>query len=491
MKEDLSALVEKIGRSDMLSTAYDTAWVARLANVDSELGLQAINWLCSNQLADGSWGAKQSYCYHDRVISTLSAMIALTYHGKRQADKDLITKGLHALEKITDRATKGLSSTKYGATVGFEVIIPTLVAEAESLGIIKQQKERILGRIGEQRAKKLGRIKGKMISKNITLAHSSEMAGVDGQDMLDLEHLQEENGSIACSPSATAYYALQVKAGDEKALKYLHKIRGRDGGVPNVAPFDIFEIVWSLWNLSMMPNYLSLQNALQKHIDFLSTTWDNQNGCAFSSEYSVKDSDETSMVFDTLSRFGIKKAVENVLVYEEKDWFRCFNLEQDPSISANIHILGALREAGYERDHPSVEKILLFLQKRKSSDDGYWEDKWHISPYYTTSHAIIACTDYANEVVSNAVTWMLNKQKPDGSWGLFGSTPEETAYALQALWLWNQKAGKIPAECLHQGKVWLEDHRKHEYNPLWIGKCLYSPKLVIDSAVITALSLVD
>jgi halimadienyl-diphosphate synthase len=136
-----------------------------------------------------------------------------------------------------------------------------------------------------------------------------------------------------------------------------------------------------------------------------------------------------------------------------------------------------------------VSKILRFLQTTKSGH--YWEDKWHISPYYTTAHAIIACTGYANETVSDTVDWLINRQKADGSWGLFGATSEETAYVLQALWLWDQKVQHIPEGCLHKGKIWLEDHQENKYNPLWIGKCLYSPRLVIDSAIITALSLIN
>jgi halimadienyl-diphosphate synthase len=332
VKKSVSTLLNEIGCSDMLSTAYDTAWVGRLTEIDSELGLAAIDWLCRNQLPDGSWGAGQSYCYHDRVISTLSAMIALTYHGKRQSDKILINKGLRALEKITSNATKGLNSTKYGATVGFEVIVPTLVAEAEALGIIKQQKEKILGRIGKYRSQKLACIKGKMIDRYITLAHSAEMAGMDGQEMLDVNNLQEQNGSVGCSPSATSYFALQVKKGDGKALDYLHKFRGKDGGAPNVAPFDTFEIAWTLWNFSMIRDYINLEDEAKHHISFLSQVWDRQNGCAFSSENSVNDSDDSSVVFETLSRYGTRKAIDSVLIFEEKDWFKCFDLENDPSI---------------------------------------------------------------------------------------------------------------------------------------------------------------
>jgi halimadienyl-diphosphate synthase len=490
MDKRISGLLDKLGSSDMLNTAYDTAWVARLTEIDRALGSPAIDWLCRNQLPDGSWGAAHSYYYHDRIISTLSTMIALTYHGKRQSDKALIDKGLRALEKITGTITKDLDSAQYGATVGFEMIVPTLIAEAESLGIITQRKERILKRSEQQRLQKLSHMKGKMISRYVTAAFSSEMAGLDGQHMLDVENLQEKNGSVGCSPSATAYFALQVKKGDQKALDYLYNISRDSGGVPNVAPFDTFEIVWSLWNFSYTPNYINIKNEAQSHIDFLSQSWDRQNGAAFSSEYSVTDSDVSAMVFDTLSRYSIAKKLDSILKFEEKEWFRCYDLENDPSISANIHVLGALRQAGYNKDNQSVSKILHFLRKTRA-EEGYWKDKWHISPYYSTAHAIIACADYANEIVTAAVDWLIKTQKQDGAWGIFGPTAEETAYALQALWLWDQKVSHIPKNSLHDGRRWLVEHQDYDYDPLWIGKCLYSPKLVIDSAVITAMKLTE
>ena len=489
LESNLDSVLERIGQSDMLTTAYDTAWVARLSEFNLDLGLPALEWLCSNQLPDGSWGAASSDYYPDRVISTLSAMIALTYRGRRQSDKRQIEKGLEALENITNNATKGLATALKGPTVGFEMIVPTLVEQAESLGIIKQQKERILGRISQQRAQKLSLIKGKMINRNITVAFSAEMAGTDGKHMLDIENLQEKNGSVGCSPSATAYFVQQVKKDDSKAMEYLYATRNKNGGVPNVAPFDVFEIAWSLWNLSMIPGFMEMKSQVQEHIDFLSRVWEDGSGAGFSSEYSVNDSDGTSVVFDTLHRYGVTKKVDNILAYEEKAYFRCFALESDPSISANIHVLSALRQAGFDKNHPSVEKILKFLAKSKINE-GYWDDKWHISPYYTTAHAIIACTGYANDLVAEAVQWLIEKQKFDGSWGIFNSTAEETAYAIQALWFWDQHGGRIPKTILSNGKRWLQNN-KSRYEPLWIGKCLYSPRLVIDSAVLCALNLVE
>ncbi len=489
MHELIHQTINEIGPGKMSDVAYDTAWIARLGEIDWDLSSHALAWLTEHQLSDGSWGAEKPFYYHDRIISTLAAMIALTYRGRRQSDKRLIEKGLEALGRITSGATNGLSSAFKGPTVGFEMIVPTLVAEAESLGIIKQQKDRILGRIAHQRAQKLSHIKGKMIDRHLTVAFSAEMAGMDGQQVLDIKNLQEKNGSVGCSPSATAYFVLQVQREEKRGLEYLRKIRGESGGAPNVAPFDTFEIAWTLWNLSLIPGYtVSLKDKVQRHVDFLAQTWDTGCGAGFSSEYSVNDSDGTSVVFDTLLRYGITRKADNILGYEEEDYFRCFALESDPSISSNIHVLGALRQAGYEKDNPSIQKIIRFLQKRKINES-YWDDKWHLSPYYATSHAIIACTGYEDTLVSSGVQWLIQTQKPDGSWGVYDSTAEETAYALQALWLWEQNSGHVPRECLQNGKRWLEDNEpKHE--PLWIGKCLYSPRLVIDSAILSALTMV-
>jgi halimadienyl-diphosphate synthase len=489
LNENLISLLDSIGHSEMLTTAYDTAWVARLTEFDRELGLAAIEWLCENQLPDGSWGAGQAYYYHDRVICTLSAMIALTKCGRRQSDKRAIEKGLLALEDITTNATKGLSAALKGLTIGFEMIVPTLVIEAESLGIIKQQKERILGRISQQRAQKLSRLQGKMINRHLTIAFSSEMVGIDNQHMLDIENLQEQNGSVGCSPSATAYFALQVKREDQKAMEYLYRSRRENGGAPNVAPFDVFEISWTLWNLSLIPS-LHVSEKIRSHLDFLSDTWRTGRGIGFASEYSVRDSDVTSLVFDTLARFGRVKDIESVLNYEEAEWFRCYELESNPSVSANIHVIGALRAAGFEQSHPSVQKAIRFLKQIKA-ENPFWEDKWHYSPFYATAHAVIVSAGYVDNLVKESVDWLVSSQNQDGSWGAYLPTCEETAYVIQALWSWNQKAGKIPTEILRKGGQWLTENQNAACPPLWIGKCLYNPVFVLQSAIISAIALVN
>jgi halimadienyl-diphosphate synthase len=248
---------------------------ARLDEIAPSISASALAWLTKNQLPDGTWGAPAPMYYHDRVVCTLAAMIALERRGHREADKEQIIKGKLALERIVSEATGGLSSDPNGATVGFEMIAPTLVAEAENLGLIKNQANRILGRISKQRAVKLAYLKDNMISRHVTMAFSAEMAGVDGKHMLDVDNLQESNGSVGVSPSATAYFATYIKKGDEAALAYLRNTMKADGSFPNVAPFDVFEIGWALWNLSLIPG-LAQHAKLKPHLDFLSTAWGPQ-----------------------------------------------------------------------------------------------------------------------------------------------------------------------------------------------------------------------
>lgn len=487
MTDPFTQLINEIGPGHMASTAYDTAWAARLGEVDWNISSAALAWLSENQLPDGSWGAEAPMYYHDRVICTLAAMVALSVRGRRGHDKVQVEKGKLALERIVGSATQGLQSDPNGATVGFEMIAPTLAAEAEKLGIIKNQGNRILGRLSQQRAKKLSYLQGKMINRHVTMAFSAEMAGTDGQHMLDIENLQEENGSVGVSPSATAYFATYIKRGDEASLNYLRNTLKPDGGMPNVAPFDVFEIAWSLWNLSLIPG-LGRPAKLKPHLDFLSNAWQPKVGIGFAAGYSVKDSDDTGLVYDTLLRYGIEKDLASLLAYEENDHFRCFDLEVNPSISANIHVLGALAQTGLDNKNSSVRKVLSFLRKARG-ENAFWVDKWHSSPYYATAHAIIACAGIANDLVGEAVEWIISTQNANGSWGTYIPTAEETAYAIQALWVWNEKVARVPKAVFRKGAQWLREHMNDPYPPLWIGKCLYSPNLVIRSAVISALAL--
>jgi halimadienyl-diphosphate synthase len=484
-RKQVEHLLKEMGPGRMMDTAYDTAWIARLNEFGEPIGEKALEWLRANQLPDGSWGASEIRYNHDRLICTLAAVTALARVGDPQ-DRMRFERAQVALET----ATQGLGADPTGNTIGFEMIVPTLLAEAKDLGAIQNHSGKELDHLGHYRAAKLASLPQGMINRYVTVAFSAEMAGPDGLHLLDIDNLQEPDGSVGYSPSATAYFSLYVRRQDPNALKYLRQVAA-SGSAPNVAPFDIFEPAWALWNLALTNSLDERLLALcQPHLEFLENTWRPGLGAGFAASYAPKDGDGTSVVYEVLTHFGRSVDLESVLRYEEDEYFRCYALEANPSLSTNIHILGALREAGLEANHPSVAKIVAFL-KRTQTLKLFWLDKWHASPYYTTAHAIIASAGYVDQLVEDAVYWILKTQNKDGSWGYYRSTAEETAYSLQALVLWKRYGHSVPDDILKRGAAWLAQHSDPPYPPLWIGKCLYSPILVVSSAVLSALKLVD
>lgn len=468
----------------MSNTAYDTAWVARLSEIGELLGEKATEWLRANQLADGSWGNGEFRYYHDRLVCTLAAMTTLARQGQAQ-DHVTLRRARLALETMV----KGLAADP-AETIGFEMIMPALLAEARSVGAIGSWTDGDLERLVQYRAAKLRSLPHGLINRHVTLAFSAEMVGPDGLNLLDVDNLQEINGSVGHSPSATAHFVCYVRHQDQRAMKYLRTI-ATDGAVPTVAPSDVFEMGWVLWNLALTEALDDAALALcQSHLDFLQSIWEPGQGVPQASGYTPKDADDTSLVFDVFTRFGRQADLTAILHYEQEDYFRCFALEANPSLSANIHVLGALRQAGLSPDHPSVQKVLRFLHRTQTIQT-FWFDKWHASPYYPTTHAIIACVGYCDDLVEDAIYWILATQNKDGSWGYYVPTVEETAYCLQALVISRRHGHTVPGSVLKRGASWLMAHAEPPYTPLWIGKCLYCPELVVRSAVLSAMLLIE
>lgn len=447
---------------------------------------QALAWLRENQLPNGTWGAEAPLYYHDRVISTISAITALVRYGDK-SDKERIER---AIPSLTYALTQ-LHKDESGETVAFEMLIPTFLAEAKSLELIRFRDDALLRVMHRSREKKLARSPGGMISRHVTMAYSSEMAGLDGIHLLDKENLQEDNGSIGCSPAATAYFVLNVSPGNEAGLNYLKHVNNDYGGYPLAAPINIFERAWVLWNLKIaLPFDAELMALAQPHLKVLQQAWREQSGVGFSIHYTPPDSDDTSVVFEVLARFGHSPSLDTLHSYELETHYRCYALEANPSISANIHILNALQFMELPQQHPSVQKILTFL-KEHQIEAGYWYDKWHSSPYYVTGHAIIAIGNYDEVMAQTAVNWILNNQNEDGSWGYHMPTAEETAYSLQALAIWHQQGHHVPRQALQNGLTWLQDHQAPPYPPLWISKSLYTPYKVVHATIISAQILVN
>ena len=473
--------LDEVGKTTQMSpSTYDTAWLARL---DNGTGSRALSWIRDHQHADGAWGAPSVSYNHDKVICTLAAMAALLNAGY-SPKSPTIQRAARAFSKDV----RGLE-TDHGATIGFELIVPTLLSEVEALGVPLETSA--LDDLMWPRSSKLSALPDRRIDRRHTPSFSAEAVGRDHLSLLDAENLQAANGSVAFSPSASAFFAYYVRPGDQAALAYLDDVIDADGAVPCISPIEVFDHGWALWNFSLDPS-MARSLDLQAHVDFLTDAWVPGKGVASAIGLPLYDADDTAVVHSALYRLGTKLDLDAIRAYKGAYHFRCYALESDPSTSTNIHVLEMLRQVLQPR-HEDVQLALSFLQRTRIAG-AYWLDKWHASPYYPTCHAVIALAGVDDAMAQDAVEWILSTQRGDGAWGWYHYLPtaEETAYALQALATWKRRyPSSVPEDALTRGYQWLTENDQEPYPPLWIGKSLYTPKLPVKSGILSAKYLVE
>jgi halimadienyl-diphosphate synthase len=487
-------LLASLGNGAMSIAAYDTAWVARLPEVDRldrPAFPESLDWLCTHQHADGSWGGHYPY-YHDRIISTLAALLSLTRWQGCINSSESCERGLRYIWKNA----VNLPHDPY-ETVGFELIIPTLMEEAQRLHL--RLPYGYFEKYDLIRAHKLARIPAKWFyNRQNPALYSLEFMGGN----LDRElaaSIQEENGSIGDSPSATVYY-LMAMGEESRARRYIAEVMaGNGGGAVFSYPLEVFERAWVLYNLDLAGLLPLLREEAKPHLDYLRQVWDEREGVAFSRCYSARDLDDTAVTFKMLTRAAqlyddprYRVSLDFLPSYAEKDHFRTFRFETDASLSSNIHLLDALASCGDGPTARSAIEMILAFMRRTRSLKAFWFDKWHASPYYVTAHAILSAP-FARELVEDAVFWTVNTQNADGSWGHFGHPSiEESAYALQCLLIYRRHNGKVPKRTLDRAATYLRARRQERnHPPFWISKTLFAPLYIIESAVISALAMYE
>ncbi|KAL6987035.1 Gly-Xaa carboxypeptidase, partial [Sarracenia purpurea var. burkii] len=78
--ESVRSMLGSMEDGEISVSAYDTAWVAMVPNLDGSGGPQfpsSLRWIAENQLPDGSWGDSSIFEPHDRIINTLACAVAL------------------------------------------------------------------------------------------------------------------------------------------------------------------------------------------------------------------------------------------------------------------------------------------------------------------------------------------------------------------------------------------------------------------------------
>jgi hypothetical protein len=82
MPELLNTLIDDIDPpGSMPGAAEGTAWAANPDPLNTDAGMQALDWIMVHPLTDASRGTTALFNYFDRVISTLAEMTALAGRG--------------------------------------------------------------------------------------------------------------------------------------------------------------------------------------------------------------------------------------------------------------------------------------------------------------------------------------------------------------------------------------------------------------------------
>lgn len=481
--ELLGGLQETIGPSP-----YDIAWVAQVPDKGTEAPRwpNLINWLIEHQWLDGSWGGSLPY-YHDRILCTLAAIIALKKYPTGTSSFDAIKLGeryiwnhLHFLRQDPIELA------------GFELLLPTLLTQARLLDLVVPSHSCGYGNI---RATKLKLLPPELLySPYISTAFSLEFLG-DTVDKNRLHSLQSPNGSVANSPATTAYLILQT-GNNAKAIEYLESMCALPGGIPAFHPFRTYEISWVLEHLSFGDIKL---NGLVKP-----STWEmlssvlKPEGIGIDPSFSINDGDTTAVTLHVLAlgEFPVDTSILRYFEEPELHTFRTFKFERNASVTTNAHALGAL---SLMPDYPNKDIVFdhivaMLLADRKY--ESYWIDKWHVSPYYATAHVLTTLIKIQEPLISEcigSIEWLLHTQRDDGSWGYFNrGTCEETAYALLSLLQYHRQIKEIDTEILKRGITYLELEmplNPSGYPEMWISKTLSASADIIKAAILAALNL--
>ena len=473
-------LLASLQQGAISAAAYDTAFVARLRQPDDPNAMaypQTLGWLLRSQNADGSFGTALPIP-KDKLVSTMSALVALADLPQPLQDgvaHRARTKALRYLYEDTGNWQTGPDMA------GFELVLPALLDEAKVRGLPLPY-DRFMG-ISAQRDAKIGHIPPRLIYNVKTpLLHSLEYLG----NRLDIEAARKQlspNGSFANSPSATAYFLLKTR--DEQANEYIALLlRNRgDGSIPTVAPFEVFEIAWVLYNLARAGHHPAEASPLLRYLAQALS----DDGVGVSREGLRPDADDTALTLSVLHRHGFPISAGPLRPFEGVNFFFTFPLERDASVTANAHVLEVLQVVQpFPRQHVIAQKVVKYLRDARVDGD-HWVDKWHGSPFYATAHAVFALTASAPDACAKAFGWLRDSQRADGSWGWFSNgTPEETAYAVQALMVAPAEFQAGLKEPFERAAAYLNETDREPVIPMWIGKTLYGPTQVVRAAVLSA-----
>jgi hypothetical protein len=489
---------------DVDPSIYETARVMALAPwVPGQA--RRIRWLPRTQSADGTWGTgPKPY----QLLPTLSAVDAALTCVVTQRDLPPGTR-----DPLAAAAAAGLAALRALGTAGprpdtaaIELIVPGLVRRVNNW-LDRPELTGLPHLAAWHRGSRIpippgydptarDRLRHKLAHLDhvpTKLHHTFEAIAQYCPD----DVLPEPAGLLGSSPAATAAWTTRVAGADQSthtAVSELNASANRYGGLfPEAVPLTVVERLWVLSAL--------LRAGLPSELLVTARTW-------ASSIYDPRgvrgapglapDADDTGMCVHICAALGVTRDPAPLALFENATHFDCYVGEDTDSVTANAHVLQAL--VSYLRRCPqhtgrhssTIAKVRDWLLDQRT-EDGYWTDKWHASPYYATAHCVAALTESNNgsdsTPLDTTADWVARTQRPDGSWGIWSGTAEETAYAVQTL-LHTRSTASGAALTSAQGFLADTQHDPtHRHPAMWHGKTLYTPNAIIRAELLATSAL--
>ncbi|MFE2023185.1 prenyltransferase/squalene oxidase repeat-containing protein [Streptomyces sp. NPDC059499] len=497
---DLVARVDRDRWGKVRPSLYETARVISAAPwLPGEA--RRVGYLLDEQASDGSWGdGPEPY----RLLPTLSAVEAALAVLRRGA----VSGDVRA--RLTGAAARGLTALRalpphgpWPDTAAAELLVPSLISEVN--GHLAVATEEIPGLDGGAVADRLAIPGGYHEGAPAYVAARYEAAGAlpvkfhhtfEGMaGHIPRNLIPEIDGLLGSSPAATAAWAAsRTPAAVQQAVAHLEPVAHRyDGLFPEAAPIRVFERLWVAAALAGAGLPAATLPTIRGWVDEIYDPEGVRGAPGL-----MTDADDTAMAVLVASLVGRPYGPGPLDAFHNGSHFDCYIGEDTGSVTANAHALQALVSCSRRLppedgiDDPRADKLCDWLIGQQRTE-GHWPDKWHASPYYSTERCVSALAQYgghhASAAVARAAAWTADTQRDDGSWGVWGGTTEETAYAVKILLA---AAPPTPAphqvHALRRAEAYLDAAAVAgtEHPALWHDKTLYAPDAMIEAEILGA-----
>jgi hypothetical protein len=443
-----------------------------------------VDFLLRSQLADGSWGGPGDYA----VVPTLSAVEALLTVAARENRSSLRTAAERGVA-IAAKLLAAAESTGLPDTVVAPFIVPALIHDINEL-------------VGRPALRTPPQMSDEHLAELRAGAWHNPFAmyylEIVGPQVVGSPDVTPVDGVVGCSAAATAAWLGPTRPGPERAesVRFLTELQDRLGGpIPGMTSMAWYERAWLHTALATAGFDAALIDPLLADLpDGVA-----ENGAPAAPGFAY-DAGTTAVILNAQARRrGRAEEPSWLWGFDAGTHFRTTNPEGHPSVITNSDVLrlfadyAASGPADRDRYDDAIRRITAWLVERQRPD-GSWTDRWHASSLFATRCCAAALREFGGragaEAADRAVALVLRSQHPDGSWGEFGGTAEETAYALHVLVLAGD--GGDHRDAIKAGRRYLLAEGLHEpYPALWTGKDLCAPANLVRGVVLAALQLTE